>query len=144
MACYGDSFTFFFYLSLGLEWNYVSITSETYWSVASCLDDNGDDCGATGWMTGRGNQSTRRKPAPVRHSHRFHRTIPGLKPRPSRREAADLSSELGHGRKSHYICTMRQYSSTSKTTVLSRNLDLTLSLDKAVNVLQYSRHSRCY
>jgi hypothetical protein len=29
------------------------------------MDDDDDECGATGGMLGRGNRSTRRKPAPV-------------------------------------------------------------------------------
>jgi hypothetical protein len=38
-------------------------TSATIWPIVPALDD--DECGAVGGMVGKGNRSTRRKPAPV-------------------------------------------------------------------------------
>jgi hypothetical protein len=47
------------------------------------------DCGAIGGMKiGRGNRSTRRKPAPPPH-HKSHMTRPGLEPELPRWEASD-------------------------------------------------------
>jgi hypothetical protein len=40
-------------------------TSATIWPIVPAPDNNDDGCGAVGGMSGRGNRSTRRKPAPV-------------------------------------------------------------------------------
>jgi hypothetical protein len=51
---------------------------------------NKGDCGAIdGIKIGRGNRSTRRKPAPAPVHYKSHMTRPGLKPEPPRWEASD-------------------------------------------------------
>jgi hypothetical protein len=46
-----------------MDWNRVHYYLNHYWSIAPAPDD--DECGAVGGMIGKGNRSTRRKPAPV-------------------------------------------------------------------------------
>jgi hypothetical protein len=57
-----------------------------------------DDGEIGGMMIGRGNRSTRRKPAPVPLRPPQPHTLPGREPGPPRWEASDQPLELWHGR----------------------------------------------
>jgi hypothetical protein len=55
----------FFSPFLELSGTEPTITGATKWPVIPARDDNDDDCGAIAGMLGKGNGSTRKKPAPV-------------------------------------------------------------------------------
>jgi hypothetical protein len=42
-----------------------TITERTKWPIVPALDDDDDECGPIGAMSGRGNVSPQRKPVPV-------------------------------------------------------------------------------
>jgi hypothetical protein len=63
-------------------------TSATYWPIVPAPGDCED--GEFVGMNGRGNRSTRRKPAPAHFvHHKSHLTRPGIEPGPPRWEASD-------------------------------------------------------
>jgi hypothetical protein len=79
--------TFLLFL-LGVRLNPLGTAATTGLLYQTVMIDDGD-CEAIGeMMMGRGNRSTRRKPAPEPLHHKSHMTRPGLEPGPPRLEAS--------------------------------------------------------
>jgi hypothetical protein len=84
-----DKVASLFFLNSGL-WGYWHCGHP--WPIVPASGDSEDDCGeADGMYIGRGNRSSRRKPAPapLLYITKSHMTRPGFQPRPPRWEAGD-------------------------------------------------------
>jgi hypothetical protein len=109
------------------------------------IDD--DDCGASGGIKiGRGNRSTRRKPAPPRHfdHHKSHMTTPGLEPRAaavwSQRLTAWAIARPGHSLTGHIhslLILQIMYNKCVRKIILAFNRHITTRIH--VNISQHLR-----
>jgi hypothetical protein len=116
---------FTYLISFLLVWSGIesTINEDTYWPILPAPDD--DECGAIGGIIGRGNRSTRRKPAPVPLlPQQSHVTWRGLEPGPRRREASHLPPELT-ARPYLHITLVRRTSGRILVTFLENNLTFT-------------------